>query len=357
MPPQNETLKRYLDAGIAFTSMTQERAEAIVKDLIAAGEVQTEHAQAMVLELVDRSRKNTEKLLAQVRTEVRDQIKRLGLVSEAGPRPLREAPRPARRPAKKAAGQEGRRQEGAGQEEGRGQEGPGQEDCSQEDRRRRRRPRPSGRRPRSGPRRRRPPRGADRHAAPAPRRRAGPAGPCALPRAGPGGDRGRPGHRRRRAGRRSRPTWWARARPSPSPAPARRFVGRGGEKLAAALERFAIDRAGGAALDAGSSTGGFTDCLLQRYTGAEYITESWQGEVDVGVRVLLKMVGETGLEVGDLPVQLTDDPDRGGGGRGERGRHRLGCAQVLGAQRRGDLAGFGVEVALPAGPPQGGSDR
>ena len=82
MPPQNETLKRYLDAGIAFTSMTQERAEAIVKDLIAAGEVQTEHAQSMVLELVDRSRKNTEKLLAQVRAEVREQIKRLGLVSE-----------------------------------------------------------------------------------------------------------------------------------------------------------------------------------------------------------------------------------------------------------------------------------
>ena len=82
MPPQNETLKRYLDAGIAFTSMTQERAEAIVKDLIAAGEVQTEHAQSMVLELVDRSRKNTEKLLAQVRSEVREQIKRLGLVSE-----------------------------------------------------------------------------------------------------------------------------------------------------------------------------------------------------------------------------------------------------------------------------------
>ena len=36
----------------------------------------------MVLELVDRSRKNTEKLLAQVRSEVREQIKRLGLVSE-----------------------------------------------------------------------------------------------------------------------------------------------------------------------------------------------------------------------------------------------------------------------------------
>jgi 23S rRNA (cytidine1920-2'-O)/16S rRNA (cytidine1409-2'-O)-methyltransferase len=43
-----------------------------------------------------------------------------------------------------------------------------------------------------------------------------------------------------------------------------RFVSRGGIKLEAALERFAIDVAGKVALDAGASTGGFTDCLLQR---------------------------------------------------------------------------------------------
>ncbi|HEX4868300.1 MAG TPA: TlyA family RNA methyltransferase [Acidimicrobiales bacterium] len=46
--------------------------------------------------------------------------------------------------------------------------------------------------------------------------------------------------------------------------PAPRFVGRGGEKLDAALERFAIDVSGQRALDVGASTGGFTDCLLQR---------------------------------------------------------------------------------------------
>ncbi|MCP5029937.1 MAG: TlyA family RNA methyltransferase [Actinomycetia bacterium] len=46
--------------------------------------------------------------------------------------------------------------------------------------------------------------------------------------------------------------------------PPARFVGRGGEKLEGALDRFAIDPAGLVALDAGSSTGGFTDCLLQR---------------------------------------------------------------------------------------------
>ena len=42
-----------------------------------------------------------------------------------------------------------------------------------------------------------------------------------------------------------------------------RFVSRGGEKLAAALDRFAVDVRGVRALDAGASTGGFTDCLLQ----------------------------------------------------------------------------------------------
>ncbi|MBX7207933.1 MAG: TlyA family RNA methyltransferase [Verrucomicrobiaceae bacterium] len=43
-----------------------------------------------------------------------------------------------------------------------------------------------------------------------------------------------------------------------------KFVSRGGLKLEGALDRFAIDVAGKVCLDIGSSTGGFTDCLLQR---------------------------------------------------------------------------------------------
>lgn len=42
-----------------------------------------------------------------------------------------------------------------------------------------------------------------------------------------------------------------------------RFVSRGGEKLAGALERFAINVQGAHVLDVGASTGGFTDCVLQ----------------------------------------------------------------------------------------------
>jgi 23S rRNA (cytidine1920-2'-O)/16S rRNA (cytidine1409-2'-O)-methyltransferase len=54
-----------------------------------------------------------------------------------------------------------------------------------------------------------------------------------------------------------------------------RFVGRGGEKLDGALDRFGVDVTGVHALDAGASTGGFTDCLLQR--GAEHVVA-----IDVG---------------------------------------------------------------------------
>lgn len=45
--------------------------------------------------------------------------------------------------------------------------------------------------------------------------------------------------------------------------PARRFVSRGGDKLAAALVEFGIECTGRRVLDAGASTGGFTDCVLQ----------------------------------------------------------------------------------------------
>ena len=48
-----------------------------------------------------------------------------------------------------------------------------------------------------------------------------------------------------------------------------RYVGRGGEKLEAALRAFALDPTGVRALDAGASTGGFTDCLLQH--GADHV--------------------------------------------------------------------------------------
>ena len=52
--------------------------------------------------------------------------------------------------------------------------------------------------------------------------------------------------------------------------PPPRFVGRGGEKLDGALDGFGLDPSGLRVLDAGASTGGFTDCLLQH--GAAVVT-------------------------------------------------------------------------------------
>ncbi|MBX3286059.1 MAG: hypothetical protein KF703_12000 [Actinobacteria bacterium] len=80
---QSNVLKRYLDAGVAFTSITQAKAEALVKDLVKTGEVQTEQAQAVVADLVDRGRKNTEALLEQVLSEISERADSLGLATRA----------------------------------------------------------------------------------------------------------------------------------------------------------------------------------------------------------------------------------------------------------------------------------
>jgi polyhydroxyalkanoate synthesis regulator phasin len=80
---QNDLFKRYIDAGIAFTALTQARAEALVKDLVKAGEVQADQAREVVGDLIERSRKNSEQLLETVRREVKEQITNLGLVSKA----------------------------------------------------------------------------------------------------------------------------------------------------------------------------------------------------------------------------------------------------------------------------------
>lgn len=75
--------KRYLDAGLEFADLTRKRAEKVVNDLVKAGEIQREHAQERVEELLERSRKATEKLAETVCTEVTRQLSELGLVPDA----------------------------------------------------------------------------------------------------------------------------------------------------------------------------------------------------------------------------------------------------------------------------------
>ena len=62
------------------------------------------------------------------------------------------------------------------------------------------------------------------------------------------------------------------------------YVGRGGYKLAAALDAFQIDPAGKAALDVGASTGGFTDVLLQRGARHVYALDVGRGQLAGSLR-------------------------------------------------------------------------
>ncbi|MGI9088134.1 MAG: TlyA family RNA methyltransferase [Chthoniobacterales bacterium] len=68
------------------------------------------------------------------------------------------------------------------------------------------------------------------------------------------------------------------------------FVGRGGLKLAGALEHFRIDPAGAIALDIGASTGGFTDCLLQRGATKVYAIDVGHGQLAWKIRNDLRVV-------------------------------------------------------------------
>src|SRR5437868_14918791 len=79
---QRDVWRRYLDAGMAFTEMTRARAEAIVKDLVKAGEVPRQRAQETIDDLLDRSRKNTEAVGALVRAQVQDQLHSLGIATK-----------------------------------------------------------------------------------------------------------------------------------------------------------------------------------------------------------------------------------------------------------------------------------
>jgi 23S rRNA (cytidine1920-2'-O)/16S rRNA (cytidine1409-2'-O)-methyltransferase len=85
-----------------------------------------------------------------------------------------------------------------------------------------------------------------------------------------------------------------------------RYVSRGGVKLANALDAFAIDPAGRRCMDVGASTGGFTDCLLQR--GAEAVVTvdvaygelSWKLREDPRVTVV-ERVNARALLANQLP--------------------------------------------------------
>jgi 23S rRNA (cytidine1920-2'-O)/16S rRNA (cytidine1409-2'-O)-methyltransferase len=79
--------------------------------------------------------------------------------------------------------------------------------------------------------------------------------------------------RRLTAGQRMDPTAALVLDPGPS------WASRGADKLIAGLDAFAVDPRGAVCLDAGASTGGFTDCLLQRGAARVYCVDVGQGQL------------------------------------------------------------------------------
>jgi len=74
-----------------------------------------------------------------------------------------------------------------------------------------------------------------------------------------------------------------------------RFVSRGGEKLDAALDELGVKVAGTIALDVGSSTGGFTDCLLQRGAVRVYAIDVGKGQLDWKLRTDARVIAREGV--------------------------------------------------------------
>lgn len=88
-----------------------------------------------------------------------------------------------------------------------------------------------------------------------------------------------------------------------------RFVSRGGEKLDHALVAFGIDPEGIVAADLGASTGGFSDCLLQRGAARIYAVDVGHGQLDLKVRndprvVVMEKTNARYLESLPEPVDL-----------------------------------------------------
>jgi 23S rRNA (cytidine1920-2'-O)/16S rRNA (cytidine1409-2'-O)-methyltransferase len=89
-----------------------------------------------------------------------------------------------------------------------------------------------------------------------------------------------------------------------------RFVSRGGDKLAGALEELGIDVAGEDVLDVGASTGGFTDCLLQAGAARAIALDVGYGQLHPKLRddprvTVLERANVRGLRCEDLPFRPT----------------------------------------------------
>jgi len=108
------------------------------------------------------------------------------------------------------------------------------------------------------------------------------------------------------------------------------YVGRGGVKLAHALDEFHIDPSGRRALDVGASTGGFTDVLLQRCAASVIALDVGRGQLDWRLRTDARVVVREGVNARAL---TSDDVP-----------HVVGVVTI-------DVAFISLRLILPSLPP------
>jgi 23S rRNA (cytidine1920-2'-O)/16S rRNA (cytidine1409-2'-O)-methyltransferase len=86
------------------------------------------------------------------------------------------------------------------------------------------------------------------------------------------------------------------------------YVSRGGLKLEYALEEFGVDVTGMTVMDIGSSTGGFTDCLLQRGARKVYAVDVGYGQLDYKLRKDERVVVMERMNA-RYPLDIPEKPD------------------------------------------------
>ena len=120
--------------------------------------------------------------------------------------------------------------------------------------------------------------------------------------------------------------------------PAARFVSRGGEKLDAALDAFALDVTGRRVLDAGASTGGFTDCVLQRGAASVVAVDVGHGQLHERLRADKRVLSHERCNVRTVDLGMLGAPFDLVVGDLSFISLRLVLAQLVGAcQQGGDL--------------------
>ncbi len=89
---------------------------------------------------------------------------------------------------------------------------------------------------------------------------------------------------------------------------AERFVSRGGYKLLTAIEHFHLDFNGAVAMDAGASTGGFTDCLLQHGAARVYAADVGKGQLHEKLLRDPRVTALDGVNLRHAPEDLLPEP-------------------------------------------------